>query len=155
MGAICVTLICLYLFYNYLKLIIESIFIHIFKPFLSSRSASDRQQYLNGAGDTISKDVLNKILDITINQTKLNALHLSRLNLNSGVQQIDVVDGNDSGDNEKLKDVEEDATVQLIAVKRAGITDNSSTDDTSSSTNNSSSSTDDTGSSTNDTSNNI
>lgn len=66
-----------------------------------------------GAGDTITAEVLNKILDITRDQTKLNALHLTRLTSNSGVQPIDIVDGNDSAESETLNEPEAEC-VQMI-----------------------------------------
>lgn len=61
---------------------------------------------MSGAGDSISNEVLNKILEITRDQTKLNALHLTRMTSNSGVQQIDVVDGNESAESDNLNILE-------------------------------------------------
>lgn len=127
-GALVVTSICIYLFNNYLKLVIKSIFQYLLKPLASSRSANSiRQQNINGAGDTISSEVLNKILDITRDQTKLNALHLTRMTSNSGVQQIDVVDGNESAESDSLNVLEVES-VQTSVTTTIVLTD--STDPT-------------------------
>lgn len=85
------------------------------------------QPNINGAGDTISSEVLNKILDITRDQTKLNALHLTRMTSNSGVQQIDVVDGSESAESDSLN-VLEIESVQTSVTTTIVLTD--STDPT-------------------------
>ncbi len=113
-GAVVVTSICIYLFNNYVKLIINSIF-HYFLTPRTNRSAYnvETQPNITGAGDTINSEVLNKILDITTYQTRLNALHLTRMTSNSGVQSIDNVDGNESTESANLNVLEVES-VQTI-----------------------------------------
>lgn len=101
-------------------------FHYLSTPRSSDRSA--RQLNITGASDTISSEVLNKILDITRDQTKLNALHLTRITANSGVQQIDVVDDNDSADSETLS-ILEVASIQMITTTDVSTDSPESTDD--------------------------
>lgn len=121
-GALVVTSICIYLFNNYVKLIIKSTFHHLFSPRTNgSRSSNGTAAIsISGSNDTISTEVLNKILEITRDQTKLNALHLTRMTSNSGVQPIDTVDSsnecaesNRNGENLNVAEVE---TVRTIAM---------------------------------------
>ncbi|XP_037029161.1 uncharacterized protein LOC119069228 [Bradysia coprophila] len=115
-GGIMVTVICVYLFNNYITLVVNSVFHYLFSMRGSGHRSvnSIRQPNNTGAGDTISTEVLNKILDITRDQTKLNALHLTRLTSNSGVQPIDIVDGNESAEGETVIESETEC-VQLAA----------------------------------------
>ncbi|KAJ6637020.1 hypothetical protein Bhyg_09746 [Pseudolycoriella hygida] len=113
MAAIFVTAISICLINNNLKLIIKSIFHYIFTS-RSSRRSGIEQKHSNKAGDALSTEVLNKILDITRDQTKLNALHLTRLTSYSGVQQIDVIEDNDSTNSEKLNVVETQRFTETI-----------------------------------------
>lgn len=128
-GALVVTAICIYLFNNYVKLIIKSIFHYILTPRTSNRSVNG-QQNITGAGDTISSEVLNKILEITRDQTKINALHLTRITSNSGVQQIDVVDGNESAGSDSLHILEVES-VEMVTTTAATIISNDTISSTS------------------------
>lgn len=108
-GAVVVTFICVYLFNNYVKLTIVSLFKYILAPFLSNQPTnsfanSHRNDYIGDSGDRISGENLTKILDIA-SRVQVNQ-GLNRGISSSGVQDIDVLDGIEGKKNEKGKVVE-------------------------------------------------